>query len=134
MEFNKFLTAIIDKGIQACKRDYKRTDQKSILKGSIAGFEACRGKNTLELPQLLDEARKSSNDWTMQSDHKSKKDIDKHWYLRGFVLEVEWVCNVASCALYNQGLPTIIPPTARGMITASKILGVKDKKLIQEEI
>ena len=125
MEFDKFLTAIIDKGIKACKRDYKRADQKSILKGSIAGFEACRGKNTLELSQLLDKAGKTSQDWTMKSDLKSKKDIDKHLELRGFALEVEWVCNVVSASLMNDGLPTIVPPTARGVMTASKILGVK---------
>jgi hypothetical protein len=124
MEFDKFLTAIIEKGIKACKRDYKRADQKSILKGSIAGFEACRGKNTIELSQLLDEARRKSQDHFLNTE-RTKKDVDKHWELRGFALEVEWVCNVASCALYNQGLPTIIPPTVRGMMTASEILGVK---------
>lgn len=123
MEFDKFLTAIIDKGINACKRDYKRPDQKAILKGSVAGFEACRGKNALELAQLLEEANKKSQDHFI-GNPRTKKDIDKHWELRGFALEVGWVCNVVSASLYNQGLSTIIPPTARGMITASEILGV----------
>lgn len=125
MEFDKFLTKVIDMGIVAVKRDYIRPDQKAILKGSIAGFEACRGKNTLELGVLLEEANSKSHDWMLKSDHKSKKDIAKHWELRGFALEVEWVCNVVSASLYNQGLPTIINPTARGMMQAAKILGVK---------
>ena len=46
MEFNKFIEKIVELGIEACKRDYKRANQKAILKGSIAGFKACLGKNT----------------------------------------------------------------------------------------
>lgn len=127
MDFNNFIKQVVDIGIDSAKKDYKREDQKALLRGSIAGFKACLGKSPLELSELLDKAMRESSDWTLQSDHKSKKHIDKHWYLRGYALEVEWVCNVVSCALLNQGLPTIVPPTARGMIMASKILGVRSE-------
>ena len=33
--------------------------------------------------------------------------------------------NVVSAALQNQGLPTIVVPTARGYLAAAVILGVK---------
>ncbi len=51
--------------------------------------------------------------------------VNKHSAFRGFAMEVAWICHIVSARLSPQGLPTIIPPTARGMITASKILGVK---------
>lgn len=127
MEFNEFLDKVIDKGIKAAKRDYTRKDQRAILKGSVAGFEACRGKNIKELGNLLQEVNKKSQDHFL-SDPKSKKDLDKHWELRGVAMETEWVCNVVSASLYNQGLDTIIIPTARGMIQASKIVGVWGKE------
>ena len=37
-----------------------------------------------------------------------------YWYARCFALEVEWVCNVVSAMLMNEGRPTIVTPTARG--------------------
>lgn len=123
MEFDKFLTKVINLGIKSAKRDYNRNDQKAILKGSIAGFEACRGLDVFKLTRLLEKSRKDS----FEAMKLGKEDINKYWEARGFTLEVEWVCNVVSASLYNQKLPVIITPTARGMITASKILGVKNK-------
>lgn len=120
MDFFEFLTAVIEKGITAARRDYTRPDQEQKLNGSIAGFEACRGKNPLELKDLLDAAGISVSD-AYRGDDKAQ-----YWWYRCYQAEVEWVCNVISAALYNQGLPVIITPTCRGMITASEIVGVKD--------
>lgn len=114
MNWDNFINQIVDMGIAAAKRDYTRPDQKALLDGSIAGFEACRDKSVTELARILVDLRGPGG--VYQSDI---------FYYRGFNNEVTWVCNVVSAALYNQGLPTIIPPTVRGMQTAAKILGVK---------
>lgn len=124
MNYKELIEKTVKKGIVAAKRDYIRKDQKSILKGSIAGFKACLGKDIQGLTKLLNEANEKSRQLLLKN-NKSKKEIDKYWEIRGFNLEVEWVCNVVSAVLYNEGLLTIIPPTARGMITASEIVGVK---------
>ena len=50
-------------------------------------------------------------------------DIERYWRVRCFALEVEWTCNVVSAALVNQGLgEAIVPPTARGVMQAARIL------------
>lgn len=115
MNWDDFVNQIVERGIQAVKRDYTRPDQKSLLDGSIAGFEACRDKSAVELAKILSDLRGPHG--------VNQSDI---WYSRGFNNEVEWVCNVVSAALFNQGLPVIIQPTARGMQTAAGILGVKE--------
>ena len=120
MEYKDFLNQIIDGGIAGAKRDYKRPDQKLLLDGSIVGFEACRDKNPIELADLLETAQRKS--------HEAKlNQAEDYWYHRGFVLEVEWVCNVVSAMQMNSGPPTIIPPTARGVMRAAEIVGVKEK-------
>ncbi len=120
MNYKKLIDTIVANGIKAAKRDYKRKNQKAILKGSIAGFKACLGKGILELAMLLKEAKEKT------TKARGKK-LDKYWEARGFELEVEWVCNVVSAALMNEKKPTIITPTARGVISAADIVGVADK-------
>jgi len=124
MNYQKFINQIVERGIKAAKRDYKRPGQKAILKGSIAGFKACLGKNVLELSKLLDEARKKGSKLYTRKANLNKKEQGEYWESRGYILEIEWVCNVVSAALMNEGKSVIIQPTARGTITASEILGV----------
>lgn len=118
MDYNQFLKKIIDDGIKAAKKDYKRKDQKLIKEGSVAGFEACRDKNPLELKELLETAQKKSR-------KKMLNQAKDYWYHRGFSSEIEWVCNVVSAMLMNVKQPVIITPTARGVIRAADIVGVK---------
>lgn len=124
MDYQKFLSEVIKGGIKGAKRDYRRVGQKVILKGSIAGFEACRNKNPIELAKLLEESGKKSQGLFRTKFNPTTKELNKYWEARGFTLEVEWVCNVVSAMLMNEKKPTIIPPTARGMIRASEIVGV----------
>ncbi len=123
MNYKELVEKIVDKGIKAVKRDYKRLDQKSILKGSIAGFKACLDKSPMELKVLLGIVNTKSLKY-LRTTNLSTKASNKYRELRGFALEVRWVCNVVSCVLYNEGKPVIISPTARGMITAGDIVGV----------
>lgn len=122
MKYEDFIKEVVKRGIEAVKRDYKDPGRKSIREGSMAGFTACLGKKPLELLTLLNDANKKSHAETI----KDSRNHDAYLYARGFVLEVEWVCNVVSCLLYNEGKPTLIPPTASAMIFASKIVGVKE--------
>jgi len=119
MDWDKFINQIVDLGITAAKRDYKRPDQKPLLDGSIAGFQACRNKSVVDLPKILEDAAAARE----VSLNGSTTGI---LFAKGYYNEVEWVCNVASAALYNQQLPVIIQPTVRAMQTAAQILGVKD--------
>lgn len=120
MNHDEFLTQVIDKGIAAARRDYNRPDQERKLAGSIAGFSACRGLTIDELASLLEAARGATQHARQQDDRKD------YWWFRCFELEVEWTCNCLSCVLMNEGLPTIIPPTARAMMTTAEVVGVRE--------
>jgi len=115
VNYTEFLTRIINDGIEAAKNDYVGKEDK--LKGSIAGFEACRGKNPDELKELLSKAAKDTF-------HAHMKHIPNYWEIRCFEAEVEWVCNCVSAMLMNEKLPTIIPPTARAVIKVAEVIGV----------
>lgn len=115
MTFAAFLTCIIDDGIKACSESYKHDQRKR--EGAIAGFNACRGKTIFELRQQLDVAGKAA-------DVARAVDKKNYWYLRCYHAEIEWVCNVVSSALQNQGQEPIVVPTARGYMKAAEILGV----------
>lgn len=119
MNYQEFLTRVVDDGIAAAKRDYVREDQKNRLEGSIAGFESCRSKLPSELSTLLSEARESTRL------ARAVKGED-YWRIRCFESEVEWVCNVVSSMLRNQGLQQIVIPTCRGLQKAAEILGVEE--------
>jgi hypothetical protein len=126
MDYLKFLTQVIDDGIRAAKADYKKPKDKLRLKGSIEGFESCRDKNPDELVDLYISAGKDMNQ-AYDDSHYGKISIDEYWRISCRHAEIEWVCNVVSSMLMNQGLPTIIAPTARGFIKAAEILGVAHK-------
>lgn len=120
MNWDNFINQVVDRGIEAAKRDYTRADQKALLDGSVAGFTACRDTSVTELIKILQKAWKEF----AKVDPSLTESI---WFARGYYNEVQWVCNVVSAALYNQNLPVIIQPTARGMRTAAEILGVKEE-------
>lgn len=64
MTYLETLERIINDGIEAAKEDYGRKDSpenKARLKGSIEGFEACRGKTPEQLARLLADERCKTN-------------------------------------------------------------------------
>ena len=119
MTYDALLDRIIADGVAACERDYAADTEKR--EGAVAGFEVCRGKAPAELARILKNAR----DRTFAARLSDKR--AGYWRIRCFESEVEWVCNVVSAALQNQGLPTIVVPTARGYSAAAGILGVEGK-------
>lgn len=119
MTLGKFLDDVIANGIEAAREDYR--DYPIRLRGAIAGFEACRGKNPMELRELL---KKSSREAMEEYDRAtSGGGGEAYWEKRCFEGEVEWVCNVVSSVLVQNELPMIVPPTCRGMMMAQKVLG-----------
>lgn len=115
-----FLDRIIDDGFGAAKHSYDNDDVK--LRGAVAGFEACRGLSPVLLGRLLEKAHQSFLDLRPFGDNPDLE--PEYWWRRCFELEVEWVCNVMSAWLMHQGLPTIVPPTARGALKAAEVVGV----------
>lgn len=118
MPYEKFLEEVIERGKVGVIRDYHKPHQIGLKKGSLAGFEACRGLSPKDLRDLMTTSR-GRIDWDTSDDNS-------HWYGRGFNMEVEWVCNVVSAMLLNEGKPVIIQPTARAVMLAAEILGVKE--------
>jgi hypothetical protein len=113
VDYQQFLHQVIEGGILGAEKDY--TGEK--LEGAKAGFELCRLMHPATLGLVLTAAE--------QDAQRARDENPNHyWYWRCRAAEVEWVCNVVSAMLFNQGLPTIIPPTARAVMRASEILGV----------
>lgn len=119
--FATFLEKVINDGIAAAKKDYAAPSQASKLHGSVAGFEACRGKLPLELRALLTEATTSMEDYRREH----QREPETYWFKLCYELEITWVCNVVSAMMYNQGFTPITEVTGRGLLKAAEILGWK---------
>jgi hypothetical protein len=120
MNYNEFLNRVIEEGIEAVKTDYIKPEDKNCLDGSIAGFEACRDK----LPDQLVEIWQKASDDMNDAFHEQE---DNYWWFRCYEAEVEWVCNVVTAMLMNEGQTTPLLswlPTANGMMKAASIIGV----------
>ena len=117
MNFTDFLNRVIDDGIAAANESYKTDDLKR--EGAVAGFEACRDKTDFELRQLCFAASNMVNVAVVL-------ERERYWYHRCFHAEIEWVCNVVSVILQNEGIEPIVMPTARGYLKAAEIVGVKN--------
>lgn len=124
MTYNEFLTRIIDEGIAAATADYTDPKDKERLEGSIAGFNACRNQLPEQLVETWSEANKKCNDAFFEQ-------RENYWWFRCFQLEVEWVCNVVSAMLVNEGQDPLLAwfPTANGVTKAASILGVNTNPL-----
>jgi len=127
MLFHEFVTKVIDSGIRAAKEDYTRPADAERLEGSLAGFEACRGKDMGQLTGLLQEASR-------QAIEAHREEADNYWVIRSRQAEIEWVCNVVSSALASSGLAVIVPPTMGGMMTAARILNGDGCVILGEDV
>lgn len=122
MEYFDFLKRVIDDGIEAATRDYTESNQLNKLEGSIAGFESCRDKS----PEELLEVYKEGAEYVNQS-YREKEGVDRYWWFRTYLSEIEWVCNVVSATLVMEEKLPILgwQPTVNGMRKALLILGVQ---------
>ena len=115
MNYEGFLNQVIDEGIAGAKEDYCKPEDADKLKGSLLGFEECRGKDVIELTVLLDGARKK----TIEKHRDSAPD---YWYWRCREGEIEWVVNVVSALMLATKRTPIINPTARGYMKMAEII------------
>jgi hypothetical protein len=120
MGFEEFLARVIDDGLAQARRDYAHCPEKR--RGAVAGFAACRDLDAIELRRLLARSRERV------AAARAQVPLSEYWEARCYAAEVEWVCNVVSAALHNERLPTIIPPTARGLLKAHAILGTAEAR------
>lgn len=129
MNLIEFTDRAINQGIEAAREDYK--DSPDRLRGSLAGFEACRGKNPGELAELLIQANRD----TMAAFHQASSGdgSGNYWEIRCREAEIDWVCNVVSAILVQDGQPPIVPVTAGGMILAAKIMGSEGAIVLRGE-
>lgn len=131
MTYDDFLHKLINVGIEAARKSYggdtqsKEKHRADKLAGSIDGFEACRGKQPNEIAALMADAKKKQHEAYIRVTEKEISD-GEYWRIRCRGSEIGWVANCVSVLLVNQGLPPIEPPTARAVLTVSRIIGVKE--------
>ena len=120
--YDEFLTRVIDDGIAAANADYAQPFQAPMRAGAISGFEACRSCTPAELVDLLTAKNR-------ECIPARDEPIEDYWRIRCAALEIEWVCNVVSAFLVNEGQPPLTGylPTARGMLKAAEIIGVAEQ-------
>lgn len=123
MEYLEFIEKVIERGIAGAIRDYTKPEQKDQLEGSIAGFNACRGKQPGELQEVYNEAAEYSSPLNF-----IKEDANTLKWFQCYRMEVEWVLNCVSAVMANQGLPPLLSwlPTARAVMNVAEIVGVSD--------
>lgn len=124
MNYDDFLTRVIEDGIESAKRDPDLIAHPKRLEGAIEGFEACRGKTIHELHGL----HNKSENACFRAQNNADANLEDYWKLRYYSLQVEWVCNCVSAIMHAQGLPPIIPPTAQAYIKAAEIVGVAEER------
>lgn len=126
MNLTEFIDKVIEHGIAAAKADYTRPDQADKLRGSLDGFEACRGKDPVQLAKLLGEAAKATAVAHMER-------AENYWEIRCKEMEIEWVCNEVSAILVQNNLPPIVTPTVRGAMAAYRIVASEGCIVVQDE-
>ena len=127
MNLFEFTNRVVDNGILAVKKDYK--DSPEQLKGALAGFEACRGKNPGELQMLLNRASRD----VMEAFHRSESGNggNNYWEFKCKHAEIEWVCNLVSAVLAKNGMPVIVHPTCGGFMMANRVIGSEGCVILQ---
>lgn len=118
MTLGEALERVISDGIEAARADYSRPGDELRRDGAVLGFEECRGKTPSELKRLLEIAEERAN-------QAFRHEADDYWFWRCRAAEVGWVVNVVSCLMHEHGLAPVGIMTARGMLKAAEIVGVR---------
>lgn len=115
MNYQQFLNEVIAGGRAGAIADYTRDDQKLMLAGAMEGFDACINQTPDQLRELLAAAGQRLHQAYLEN-------ADDYWKHQCYWAEIEFVCNVVSAMLMNEGQEPIVLPTARGAMRASEIL------------
>jgi len=119
MKYEDFLTRIIEEGIESAKEDYAGTTPAKTIKreGAVQGFLTCKDCTPEQLVELYQAAGEKVN-------NAYREQAKDYWHWRCYQAEIEWVCNVVSAMLANEGSKPLLPhlPTGNGVRKASSIL------------
>lgn len=124
MTYKDLLDRIISDGIAEVRAAYAAPEDHHKRDGAIEGFEACRGKSPTDLVAMWSEAEK-------YEEQLVRGDAKDYWRQRYKSLQLEFVLNVVSVGLVNDGRPPLLAhlPTARGATRYAAIVGVREKAL-----
>lgn len=121
MSYEEFLSEVTCKGIERAKESYGRTVNGYMLKGAIAGFEACRGKSPQGLLSLLKAERVKT---------KRLRDrgcsYEAYWEQHCKELEIEWTqsCVDMWCKYTGRTSSLVLGPRwMRATLLVCEILG-----------
>lgn len=118
LRYQDFLRRAVEESIKGATQSYGHRDDskgKAMLEGAVAGLKACLDKSPPQLAELLMRAR------TVQHKAFHQTVLERYWRVNCFMAEVEWICNIISVALVNQGVPAIVEPTMRAALMADRI-------------
>jgi hypothetical protein len=125
--YAQLLDRVIDDGIAEVHVAYAEPEQHHKRDGAIEGFEACRGKTPEQLLELWSEVEKECGVIRAESLEGKDDHLKRYWKARYKALQVEFVCNVVSAGLTNNGKPPLLShlPTVRGVMKYAQIVGVR---------
>jgi hypothetical protein len=137
--YSQLLDRCISDGITEVCKAYADPKEQHKRDGAIDGFEACRGKAPSELVVLLREAERQGRRQGRQLlglfgylTREDRAPDDEHaklyWRQRYKALQIEWVCNVVSVGLTNNGQQPLFAhlPTLSGALKYAEIVGVRE--------
>lgn len=108
IDYAGFLDRVIDLGMEAARRDY--ADDPAKRDGALAGFEACRGREVPGLVDLLDRARRQTEE-ALRRAQAGEMSMDEYWRANCYEAEIDWTANCVSVLLACAKQPVIVAPT-----------------------
>lgn len=128
--YAQLIERLITDGIAEVREAYADPKDHHKRDGAIEGFEACRGKMPRELVALWIAAERQQGQ--IAREDPSDEGVKRYWKQRYVALQIEFVCNVVSVGLQNDGQPALLAhlPTARGAMKYAEIIGVTGRALI----
>lgn len=123
MDYFVFLNRLIDEGIGNANASYIPTDPRG--EGWITGFSICRDKAPYELNELCDEVNEYFDKFLEDKEGSELGDgLINYWWFRYYKYGVEFVMDVVSAILVNEGKKPLKPfyPTPMAQMRATTIL------------
>jgi hypothetical protein len=120
----QLLDRLISDGIAEVRAAYAAPADHHLRDGAVSGFEACRGKTPLELVALWTTTREE-NHQIRTACQRHQRDSQDYWQSRYKEFQIEFVCNVISAGLINNGQVPLLAhlPTIRGARKYAEIVG-----------
>jgi hypothetical protein len=138
MTYDQLIDRIIADGLDEVRDAYKDPKEHHKRDGAIEGFEACRGQAPSKLVELWREAEKAAHAIAVANHGDPDVDADAtvYWKAQYKAAQIEFVCNVVSVGLQQNGQPALLGhlPTMRGALKYADIVGVADRRLVGGDI